>query len=368
MKTKLFRGAWSSILVVLLTLTACSAPAPVSPTATNPAQPSATISRPSASATPLPPTDTPAPNPTATEIPIPLSIEAMRAGDYPGSDLVIEKELATGSNYRRYIASYLSEGLKIYGLLTIPNGEKPVTGWPVIIFNHGFIPPRQYRTTERYIAHVDNLARSGYIVFRSDYRGHDQSEGTPRGAYSTPDYVIDVLNAVSSLKRLPEADPQRMGMWGHSMGGYITLRVMVISKDIKAGVIWGGVVASYPDMLSKWRRGSNAVAIPTPLPRGPSWRSLVDSYGSPEENPNFWASISANSYLADISGPLQLDHGTADEEVPLVFSETLYFQMLDAGKYVELHKYDGDNHNISNQFTSAMQHSNDFFDKFVKNP
>jgi dipeptidyl aminopeptidase/acylaminoacyl peptidase len=94
----------------------------------------------------------------------------------------------------------------------------------------------------------------------------------------------------------------------------------------------------------------------------------VDTYGSPEQNPPFWASISAISYLADISGPLQLHHGTADVEVPLEFSETLYFQMLAANKYVELYKYEGDNHNISNQFTSAMQRSIEFFDRFVKNP
>src|SRR5215217_4526519 len=184
----------------------------------------------------------------------PLQIDAMRARQYPGSDIVIEAVLDPGANYNRYYVSYLSEGLKIYALMTVPAGEKPPTGWPVIIFNHGYIPPNVYRTTERYIAYVDLIARSGYIVFRSDYRGHDNSEGEARGAYSTPDYTVDVLNAVSSMKRHPDADPGRIGMWGHSMGGYITLRSMVISDDIKAGVIWAGVVASYPDLLTKWRR------------------------------------------------------------------------------------------------------------------
>jgi dipeptidyl aminopeptidase/acylaminoacyl peptidase len=175
---------------------------------------------------------------------------------------------------------------------------------------------------------------------------------------------VDVLNAVSSVKRYPDADPNRIGMWGHSMGGYITLRAMVIRDDIKAGVIWAGVVASYPDLLAKWRRGPSA-AVPTPNPR--SWRnSLIQQYGSPEENPEFWNSISANSYLQDISGPLQLHHGTADEEVPLEFSETLFYQMLNAQKYVELYKYDGDNHNISSNFSTAMQRTVEFFDTYVK--
>jgi len=76
----------------------------------------------------------------------------MRGQVYPGSDIIIEQTLAPGRNYSRYIASYRSDGLKIYALLTVPKGEKPKTGWPAIIFNHGYIPPDQYRTTERYVA------------------------------------------------------------------------------------------------------------------------------------------------------------------------------------------------------------------------
>ena len=351
--------SWMIVLTFLLSSCGVNAAALTTPTVV-----------PSLTATSLPtsiPTQTFTPTiiPTATQIPNPLEIDAMRARDYPGSDIIIEQTLDPGVNYNRFYVSYRSEGLKIYALMTVPNGEKPATGWPVIIFNHGYIPPAVYKTTERYIAYVDLIARSGYIVFRSDYRGHDNSEGQAGGAYSRPDYTVDVLNAVASMKRYPDADPNRMGMWGHSMGGYITLRSMVISDDIKAGVIWAGVVASYSDLLTRWRRGPGASATPTPSAR--SWRySLMEQYGSPEENPEFWNSISANSYLTDLSGPIQLHHGTADEDVPVEFSEILYYQMLDADQFVELYKYDGDNHNINNSFGTAMGHTIEFFDRFVK--
>jgi dipeptidyl aminopeptidase/acylaminoacyl peptidase len=92
----------------------------------------------------------------------------------------------------------------------------------------------------------------------------------------------------------------------------------------------------------------------------------VDTYGSPEENPTFWNSISANAYLSEISGPIQLHHGTVDTDVPLAFSESLYFQMLEAGQYVELYKYEGDNHNISNNFSTAMKRTIEFFDRYLK--
>jgi len=314
------------------------------------------------------PTLTPSPLPTSTPTPTlhPMSILALRQTPSPGSPIVIEQELSPGANYHRYIASYLSEGLKIYALLTIPNGKMPPSGWPAIVFNHGYIPPDQYRTTERYVAYVDSLARHGYVVFRIDYRGHDRSEGVAAGAYGDPGYTVDVLNAVSSIKKFPQVDPQRLGMWGHSMGGFLTLRAMVISRDIKAGVIWSGVVASYPDLLTRWRRDSGQSPTPNP-PNGRRWRTVwIEQYGSPEENPDFWNSISANSYLSDLSGPLQLHHGTADETVPLEFSKTLYAEVLAAGKTVEFYTYEGDNHNISIHFNAAMTRTIEFFDRYLK--
>ncbi len=298
--------------------------------------------------------------------PHPLSIESLRQGEYPGSDLIIEQTLDPGLNYQRYIVSYKSEGLKIYGLLTIPNGEAPKEGWPAIVFNHGYIPPSQYKTAERYVVYTDAFSRNGYVLLKPDYRGHGNSEGEASGGYGSNGYTIDVLNALSSLKKYPGVDTNRIGMWGHSMGGFITLRSMVVGKDIKAGVIWGGVVASYKDLLERWRRRSPLPSLPGNVRS--SWRqTLVEQYGAPEDNPDFWNSISANAYLKDISGPLQLHHGESDQSVPVSFSRTLEKQMQDAGEELEFFTYPGDDHNITANFGIAMQRSVEFFDRYLKN-
>lgn len=341
------------------TATPTSAPLSI-PTNSPTPPPTATAT---ATTAPRPPTATPTPTP----IPLhPLTIEWLRKQTYPGSDLTVEETLEPGANYARYIAAYRSEGLKIYALLTVPTGEKPPSGWPVIVFNHGYIPPDQYRTTERYVDYVDALARNGYIVLKSDYRGHGASEGEATGGYDSPAYTIDVLNAVASLKKYPEADPNRIGMWGHSMGGQVTLRAMVASKDIKAGVIWAGVVAVYPDLLAQWRQ-PNHDHPEAEQNSHRRWREeLVAEYGSPAENPEFWTSISPNAYLADLSGPIQLHHSTADTHVPVEFSEKLSTQLQDAGQTVEYYTYENDDHNISNNFSLAMERSLAFFDKYVK--
>ncbi len=373
-------------------------PATVAPPAATLA-PSPTVSRPApaptlaATATRLPePTATlPAPTPVALSAtatptttfpsrdPHPLQIEVMRQQSYPGSEIVIEQTLSPGANYSRYFVSYRSEGYKIYALMTVPNGPKPATGWPAIIFNHGYIAPAVYRTLERYVAYVDTIARNGYIVFKSDYRGHGSSEGRAEGGYGTPGYTADVLNALAAVKAYKDTDPKRIGMWGHSMGGSLVLRAMVVSQEIKAGVIWGGVVASYPNIFARVTDPTRPTATPrataTPIPPGGlgpygrPWRQeLTEKYGTPEQNPAFWASISPNSFLADISGPVQLHHSVTDETVPVASSQTLYAEMQTAGKLAELFTYPGDNHDIAANFGIAMQRTVAFFDKYVKGP
>ena len=162
---------------------------------------------------------------------------------------------------------------------------------------------------------------------RPDHRGHADTEGLARGAYSNPDYMVDVLNVVAALKVYDQADPDRIGMWEHSMGGFITLRSMLTDPDIRAGA-----VGSYPDLLERWRIGRPA----HPTPRPSSWRnSLAVEFGTPSENPDFGDSISANSYVSELDAPIQLHHRAEDTRVPIEFSETLYAKIIETGGEVE---------------------------------
>ncbi len=293
------------------------------------------------------------------------SIVALKARAYPGSQIKLERQLKNGVNYRQWVASYQSDGLKILALLTIPNAKAPKDGFPVIVFNHGYIPPEQYRTTEKYLAYQAGFAKNGYIVFKPDYRGHGFSEGQPSSAYTSPGYTIDVMNAVSTIKTLPQANPNKIGLWGHSMGGYLTLRALILGSGAKAAVIWGGVVAPHLDILKFF--ASRSPAVNSSYKRYALERQkLYATFGNPTENPAFWNALSANTFITKPIAPIQLHHGLSDTVVPVNFSRILAKELKSVGSPVELFTYPGTDHNLSQSFGVAMRRSVAFFDRYLK--
>lgn len=284
----------------------------------------------------------------------PMEIESLRQREYVGGDFEIEQALPNGTNYSQSIVSYKSEGLKIYGLLTIPLAPKPENGFPAIVFVHGYIPPAQYSTTGNYPSYQATLARSQVITFKPDLRGHGNSEGEAVSAHFSEKYVIDTMYAIAYLKNHSDVNPEKLGYWGHSNGGEIGLRVVVISPDIKVAVFWAGVVGSYQDMLETYNQK-------IPFLRDAKDNPLVKTNGLPSKNPRFWEKIDPYFYLENISAPIQLHHGTNDSSVPIELSNRLEEELKKVGKSVEYFKYTLDDHNIGNNSGLAWKRSIEFF-------
>lgn len=304
----------------------------------------------------------------------PISIEFLRKQSFPGSELKIEKTLSDGTNYHRYIASYMSEGNKIYGLLTIPfttdEGEK----FPAIVFNHGYIPPMQYKTEEKYVPYVDYLAKNKFIVFKIDLRGHGNSEGNPSGSYFSNAYTFDVLNAVNSLKGHLNVDSDNIGLWGHSMSGNLVLRSALVSDSIKAGVIWAGAVYSYEDFAKYRISDSSFRGTPTPTTIYDKSREASKEVSDLRSNPEsvdfstpFWQSISLTQNLKYLNTPLQFHHSEDDDVVNVGYTKDIEIVLDEQGKENEVYYYKGGGHNINSPyFEEAMQRTVEFFNKHLR--
>ena len=303
----------------------------------------------------------------------PISIDYLRSLNITSEKVKIEEELVDGSNYKRYIASFLSEGNKIYSLLTVPIDKEPTNGFPAIIFNHGYIPPSQYQTTEGYISYVDYLARNDFIVFKIDFRGNGRSEGDPSGSYFSSAYTIDAISALKSLQKFEKVDPKRIGIWGHSMMGNDVLRAMLVTKEIKAGVIWAGSVYSYEDFVRYGINDSSYVHKPYENKKGVSQRNRETSpeiqkiRSDPkliDFNNDFWTSISLTKNIKYLSSPLQINHSTSDPVVNIGYSKDLVKVLKDNSKVYEFYEYEGGGHNINSPyFEQAMERTVGFFKK-----
>ena len=294
----------------------------------------------------------------------PLTIEAMQNKSYPGSAITIEQTLSSNSYYYAYRVSYLSDGLKIYGLLAVPIGNKPQGGWPVILFNHGYIPPASYSTVSSYAVMFDPLASAGYIVFKPDYRGNGDSEGIAEQPYVSPSYITDSMNALASIKKYKDANPQKIGVFGHSMGGNITLHELVVTHDIKAAELMAGVVGSEADLAAWWdQRFSTHSIIGNDLDTYYAYEKMIEVNNTPAKNPSYWNSIDPAQDLSFITASIQIQVGSADEDVPVTFSSSLYNLLLKNNKTVDYHEYQGADHNLAPDTASAMNETIAFFKK-----
>lgn len=278
-----------------------------------------------------------------------------------------ERELyLQSSNYTSYLTSYTSDGLRINALLTEPSGQMPEGGWPAIVFLHGYIPPTQYVTTEKYTDYVDYLARNGFVVLKIDLRGHGESEGEAGGGYYGSDYISDALHAYSALQNSGFVNPRKVGMWGHSMAGNILLRSAAVKKDIPAIVIWAGAVYTYEDMR-KYGISDQSYRPPQFLSEAQNRRrELFEKMGSPSASSPFWRQVAPIYYLNDLQGAIQLNHAVNDDVVNIGYSRDLNTLLDRTHVPHELHEYPSGGHNMTGtSFAQAMQNTVEFFKKYL---
>lgn len=295
-----------------------------------------------------------------------MTIPYLRAKKYTGKINELSR-IGANQNYTSYLTSYNSDGLKINGLLTVPNEERPLEGYPAIIFIHGYIPPTIYETLTNYSAYVDYLARNGFVVFKIDLRGHADSEGEASGAYYSGDYIVDVLNAYSALQGYEDVNPSKIGIWGHSMAGNVTLRALAAKPEIPAAVIWAGAVYTYSDMQELGIQ-DNSYRPPTDNTNRQRRRDqLFETYGQFSPDNPFWQKVAPTNYLNDIKGAIQLNHAVDDYVVSIEYSRGLAKLLSDSKVPHELKEYQSGGHNLAgDSFNLAMQNTVDFFNNHIK--
>ena len=237
------------------------------------------------------------------------------------------------------------DGQALHYRLIEPCNRNPGQTYPVIITVYG--GPGVQRVTNEWIpAWHHYMAQRGYGLLQLDNRG-----STNRGkAFEAPIYkqlgvaeVSDQLVGLQFLKQLDWVDENRIGVFGHSYGGYMTLMLMMKSDSFKAGVS----VAPVTD----W---------------GLYDTHYTERYLShPEDNPHGYKASNVFPYAKDLSGKLLIIHGMADDNVLFTNSTKLYKVLQDENIQFDIMNYPGAKHGLAGRKTNLHRYS--LMDRFFDN-
>jgi len=224
-----------------------------------------------------------------------------------------------------------ADGQTLYYRLFKPPHFDPVKRYPAIVDVYG--GPGVQRVLDNWTgsSFTQILTRAGYVVFQLDNRG-TAFRGTAFQA-SIHDKLGDVevadqVQGARWLQSLSFVDPARIGVWGWSYGGYMTLMLM-----FKAPEVFRAGVAGAP--VTDW--------------------GLYDTHYTeryldrPQDNAAGYAASSVLPYTEGLKGRLLVMHGMADDNVLFLHSTKLFRKLQDLGKPFDVMVYPGAKHGLIRQ-------------------
>lgn len=223
------------------------------------------------------------------------------------------------------------DGVQLNASMMKPPGFDPQKKYPVLVYTYG--GPHSQVVLDRwgganFLWH-ELMAQRGYIIFSLDNRG-----STGRGhLFETPLHfrlgaqeLSDQRDGAAYLKSLPYVDPSRIGIWGWSYGGHMTLHAMFEADgDFKVGFAGGPV--------TDWRYYDSI---------------YTERYlGLPQQNQKGYEDSSPVKYAGQLKGKLLIAHGAGDDNVHYANTLSVINALIDAGKYVEVLAFPGRGHGVS---------------------
>lgn len=232
------------------------------------------------------------------------------------------------------VIDWLSDdGERIHGALLLPSDYQEGRRYPLIVwvyggssgsddFDHfGFAGAGPFN--------MQLFASRGYAVLAPDA---PQQPSTPM-----LDLAKTVLPGVNAIIEMGIADPDRLGVMGHSYGGYSTLSLIVQTKRFKAALDADGLadlIGAYGAMQESGTAFGTSVAEQGQgLMGGTPWQFLKRYL---ENSPVF--------YLDRVETPLLIVHGTDDKTVPPFLGDEVFVGLRRLGKEVEYARYEGEGH------------------------
>ena len=286
--------------------------------------------------------------------PPPLSIDELRSKAFD-TRLEFVSDVKGGDSFDAHLVSYISAGLKVHALVATPRGEKPAGGFPVLVANHGHHPdpPRygitaegvDWRPGDYYRAIPELYAAMGFLVVMPDYRGHSNSEGFEftDGMLESLYCTEDVLGLVAALRDIEDADPQNVFMWGHSLGGEVTLRALLAADVVKGASLWSSVGGDIWDQSFYYSRYKDPLAMDS----AERPKEVIDKLREDMaalDGPFAWEQGEPLDYLEHLKAPIIIHHAIGDRGAAYMWAARLAKELYLRSHPYEFHTYAGEDH------------------------
>jgi len=278
------------------------------------------------------------------------TINNVSARKFSGSQIILEEPTATTSAYTVYPFHFESDNKKVTGLAHIPTSPEPAEGFPVIVQFRGYIDQKNYAPGAGTEHSAEVFAQNGFMSLAPDFLGYGGSDKPSVDVFEERfETYTTALNLFASVKTLRVADATKIGIWGHSNGGQIALTVLEILHRPVAASLWAPVSKPFPYSILYYTDEADD--------HGKALRKELASF---EENYNAEL-YSLTNYLSRITGPTQIHQGTADDAVPVAWSDTLA-KTLKADYF----RYPGADHDMQGAWNTVIARDIVFFEKYLR--
>lgn len=291
------------------------------------------------------------------------TIENLSRRAYPSSQIILDAVTATTSAYTVYSFHFESDGKKATGVAYIPVDATPAHKDPVIVQFRGYVDKTQYFPGDGTQHSAEVYATNGFISLAPDFLGYGGSDSSSPDAFEDRFLTYTTaLNLFWSVSTLPMADSAHVGIWGHSNGGQIALTVLEIlgSVGLPAGrqvpsVLWAPVSKPFPYSILYYTDD-----IPD---HGKLLRKVLSQFESNYDAERY----SLTNYLDRIKGPLQIQQGSLDTEVPQGWSDTLVKALgSSSSATIRYFVYSGADHNMTGAWNTVVARDVEFFNSSLK--
>lgn len=124
---------------------------------------------------------------------------------------------------------FSSRGEECAGTLFMPDGDSHV---PAVVLAHGFTATRK----DGLVGFGERFADEGFAALTFDYRGFGESDGSERQVLSIKRELQDVAAAIHFVGAQDRVDPNRIALWGSSLGGGLTFETAATNPAVACAI------------------------------------------------------------------------------------------------------------------------------------